>query len=50
LSHGLILIDVLSSVCWEKNKKKKRREAVRLFFPRLELDMPCWLCQAGFSF
>jgi hypothetical protein len=49
--HGLgsrmlqssILIDALSSACWENNKE---RNGHRSFFPGL--NIPCWLCHAGF--
>jgi hypothetical protein len=52
--QGLILICALSSACWEKHekkrkKKKRERSGLGLFFPGPEPDMPCWLCQEGFS-
>jgi hypothetical protein len=46
MSQSLILIDVLSSAFWEE-KRKEKRKAGMLFFPRL--DLPCWLCHMGFS-
>jgi hypothetical protein len=53
MSHGLILIDALSSACWEKNekiiKKKRKEKWPGAFFPGPEPDTICWLCQAGFS-
>jgi hypothetical protein len=52
MSQDLILIDVLSSVCWEKNEKKKKiekRSDQWAFFPGPEPDMPCWVCWARFS-
>jgi hypothetical protein len=43
----LILIEALSSACWEEKKKKERETAGgRAFFP--VLDTPCWLFHAGF--
>jgi hypothetical protein len=42
--QSLILIDALSSACWEK---KKERNGWGTFFPGL--DTPCWLCCQGFS-
>jgi hypothetical protein len=49
----LILIDALSSACWEKKKKKKKREKEKitaggLLSQGLRPDTPCWLCLAGF--
>jgi hypothetical protein len=44
MSQSLILIDALSSACWEKGKKM-----AGTFFPGLEADMPFWLCHTGFS-
>jgi hypothetical protein len=43
MSQSLILIDALSSACWEEKKKRDSQEA---FF--LGWDMPCWLCHVGF--
>jgi hypothetical protein len=38
MSHSLILTDALSSICWEKKRKKrgkkKEKETSRDFFPR----------------
>jgi hypothetical protein len=42
--QNLILIDSLSSACWEKGKKERNGRGA--FFPGL--DIPCWLCQVGF--
>jgi hypothetical protein len=49
--QGLILIDALSSACWEKKgKKKEKRSNQGHFFPQgWRLDTPCWLCQARIS-
>jgi hypothetical protein len=34
----------------EERKEKKKREAAGNILPQGQrLDMPCWLCQAGFS-
>jgi hypothetical protein len=41
---SLILIDGLSSACWEKEKKTSSQG---LFTPAL--DTPCWLCHVGVS-
>jgi hypothetical protein len=48
--QNLILIDSLSSACWEKKKKKKieKRSSWGLFSQGRRLAMPCWLCRAGF--
>jgi hypothetical protein len=60
--QSLILIDSLSSLCWEKKEKKiekvKKRERERerererngqgLFSQGQRLNMPCWLCWARF--
>jgi hypothetical protein len=43
--QSLILIDALSSACWEK--EKIRRNGWGTFF--LGPDTPCWLCQVEFS-
>jgi hypothetical protein len=45
----LILIDALSSDCWEKKRKRdkeKKELAQGLFF--IGPDTPCWLCHVGF--
>jgi hypothetical protein len=51
MSQSLILIDALSSACWEKRKKKEREKKKTngwgAFSPGL--DMPCWLWCMGFS-
>jgi hypothetical protein len=53
MSQGLILIESLSSACWEKNEKKRKerkrdkKKWLGAFFPGL--DTPCWLCRVGFS-
>jgi hypothetical protein len=47
--QNLILIDALSSACWEKKRKKKdkkERNDWGTIFPGP--DMPCWLHCAGF--
>jgi hypothetical protein len=42
MAHSLILIDVLPSACWEKEKKEKRKEKwpEGIFF-QSGPDMPC---------
>jgi hypothetical protein len=50
--HNLILIDTLSSSCWEKKEKKKKKEKQPggcFFSQGWRLDTPCWLCWAEFS-
>jgi hypothetical protein len=54
MSQGLILIEALCSSSLEKNKKKEKSKEGKkkqpgAFFPGLEPDTPCWLCQVGFS-
>jgi hypothetical protein len=49
MSQSLILIDSLSSACWEKNGKKRKEKQLKAFFPGPEMDTPCWLCLAAFS-
>jgi hypothetical protein len=49
MSQSLILIDSLSSACWEKNGKKRNEKQLKAFFPGPEMDTPCWLCLAAFS-
>jgi hypothetical protein len=48
--QSLILIDALSSAFWEKEKKKKKekRNGWEIFSQGQRLNMPCWLCHAGF--
>jgi hypothetical protein len=41
MSQSLILIDALSSACWEKKKNSHGA-----FFTGS--DTPCWLCCTGF--
>jgi hypothetical protein len=46
MSQGLILIEVLSSACWEKNEKKRKKRKEKqpvggAFSPGPELDMHC---------
>jgi hypothetical protein len=49
--QSLILMDSLSSACWEekikKKKKKKKKNNQGAFFPGQ--GIPCWLCHTGFS-
>jgi hypothetical protein len=49
MSQGLILIDALSSICWEKNEKKRKEEQLEAFFPGPKPDKPCWQFQVGLS-
>jgi hypothetical protein len=44
---SLILIDALSSTCWEKRRKKNKEKEPGFFFPGL--DTSCCLCHTGFS-
>jgi hypothetical protein len=50
--QSLILINALSSACWEKKNKKRKenkeeeKAGVALFSPGP--DMTCWLCYARF--
>jgi hypothetical protein len=48
MSQSLILIDELSSACWEKETTttKKRSDHGGFFYQGP--DTPCWLCHAGF--
>jgi hypothetical protein len=42
--QSLILIDALSSVCWEKEKREMARG---LFSQGQRPDTSCWLCHVG---
>jgi hypothetical protein len=46
--QSLILIDVLSSACWEKKKKKRKEIAMGIFSQGQRPDMLCSLGQVGF--
>jgi hypothetical protein len=47
--QGLIVIDALSSACWENKEKKKKRRGLGLFSQGQRPDIPCWVCWVGFS-